>query len=165
MWYCNSPGIVHTSKKKQQLHIFADTGYISGKCAREWVWLDVSSKMLTLRPGWDFLKFAQKEVAIFLSFIVTWTKERHQLAVGPRVSNALTIWRLQACGVGRPQMGSQRAWWQHGEMDTQQKHQKTLYICSTCIICKGYNIWVTIWYTTIQHTFTQYMLYILLECL
>lgn len=25
--------------------------YISGQCAREWVWLDVSSKMLTLRPG------------------------------------------------------------------------------------------------------------------
>ena len=48
---CRSPGIVHTIRHNHQLHIFADTGYISGNCAREWVWLDVSSKTLTLRTS------------------------------------------------------------------------------------------------------------------
>ena len=43
--------IAHHQRKKHQLHIFADTGYISGNCAREWVWLDVSSKTLTLRTS------------------------------------------------------------------------------------------------------------------
>lgn len=39
--------------------------YISGQCAREWVWLDVGSKMLSLRPGRDRCAFEMESTGLW----------------------------------------------------------------------------------------------------
>ena len=127
--------IAHHQRKKHQLHIFADTGYISGNCAREWVWLDVSSKTLTLRTsgypqglrlknGNDsfYIMWIKKDIPVCV--LVLWyplclcLPEGSQLCWSCRTSRKRCTYHLETTGLWRwetsVEMGNQQAGWQHG---------------------------------------------------
>ena len=121
---CRSPGIVHTIRDITISFTFlltqatlAEIALASG-CG----WMSVQRRWLS--GLLDILKFALEKWPWFILYNVK--EKRHPCVcvgpfdilcvyvfpkglscadpLGPRVSDALTIWRLQACGVGRPQL-------------------------------------------------------------